>query len=192
MSKLLIVTLGTLGAVALLAVVLISGYFSFSNQCAQFEIDIKAQYAENQNVYDNGWKKVVEIAQVPTQQVAALKDVFLGAISGRYGANGSQAMFQMMKEADINIDQSTYKKVQQVIEEFHNTFQQRQSEMVNRARIYQSYIHASTSGRLWNSFLGYPKIDMDKYTTLVTSDQTQQVFTDKKSGPLDVFGTGKK
>jgi hypothetical protein len=192
MGKGLIVTFGILGALALLAVFFISGYFGFSNQCNQYENNIKAQYSENQNVYDNGWKKVVEIAQVPQQQMAAMKDLYMGMISGRYGQDGSKAMFQMMKEANPNVDQSTYTKVQQTIEEFHNKFEQRQSEMVERTRQYQNYITASTEGRLWNSFLRYPKIDMVKYTTVVTSDQTQQTFTDKKAGPLDVFGTGAK
>jgi len=192
MNKGLIVTLGILGAFALLFVVLIGGYFGFTNQANQFENGIKAQYDDNQNVYDNGWKKVVEIAQVPTQQVKDLKDVYLKAISGTYGANGSTAMFQAMRERDINIDQSTYKKVQQVIEEFHNKFEERQTEMVSRTQQYTNYITATTSGRLWNNFCGYPHIDMNKYAKLVTSDQTDETFKTKKAGQLDVFGNKTK
>jgi len=187
--KILMIVGGVFAAIALVAVMLVFGFLGFQNEANRFENDIKAQYAENQNVYDNGFKKVMEVASVPTAQVAAMKDVYMGAISGTFGPNGSQAMFQAFTAHQINIDQSTFLKVQTVIEEFRNKFEQRQSEMVDRTRSYENFRTTSTSSRIYNSLAGYPKIDMEKYGKLVTSAQTQDAFTTKQAAPLQVFPT---
>lgn len=192
MTKGLIITLGILGSFVLVLALFGFGYLGFTNDANQAELGIKAQYEENQNVYDNGWKKIQEVAQVPTQQVAAMKDVYMSAIQGRFGANGSQAMFQAFKEAEINIDQSTFKKVQQVIEEFRNKFEQRQTEMISRKQSYLTMLQATTSGRIYNTIGGYPRIDLDKYAKIITSDQTDTTFREKKADSLDVFGNKKK
>lgn len=191
MNKLMIVAAGIFGAMALLGLMLIFGYIDFTNTANRFENGIKAQYSENQNVYDNGWKKVTEVAQVPQAQVAALKDVYMGAISGTFGANGSQALLQAFQVHQINIDQQTYVRIQTVIEEFRNAFQQRQSEMVSRTQAYENFLTATTSGRFYNMLGNYPHIDMEKYTKLVTSQKTEDVFKSKQDEALTIPGVPK-
>lgn len=191
MTKFLIIAGGILGSIAVLGLILLFGYIEFTNTANRLENGIKAQYSENQNVYDNGWKKVTEVAQVPQAQVAALKEVYMGAISGTFGPNGSQALLQAFQVHQINIDQQTYVRIQQVIEEFRNTFQQRQSEMVSRTQNYENYLTATTSGRFFNMLAHYPHIDMEKYTKLVTSQKTEDVFKSKKDEALTIPGVPK-
>jgi hypothetical protein len=167
------------------------GYLSFTNTANSLENGIETQYKENQNIYSNEWKNVVEMAQVPAQQAETLGKIYLDAVKGTYGPNGSQALFQAMKERDINIDQTTYIKVQQSIETFHNKFEQAQREMNSRSQTYKNLLTATTSGRFFNMFAGYPHIDLDKYTTMVTDSKTESDFETKKSEPLDVFGKNK-
>jgi hypothetical protein len=47
--------------VILVGVLFAVGYVSFSNQANLFEVSIRNKYENNQNVYDNGFKKVSEI-----------------------------------------------------------------------------------------------------------------------------------
>ena len=172
------------------------GYMSWSNDNRQFA-DIPAQYTQMQNAYDNGWKKVVEIAQIPTIQQAAYKDVYDDVMKGRYGANGSQAMLQFIKEQNPTLDPALYTKIQQTIEIFHNDFEASQQRIIALKQSYQKNVTATTEGRIYNTFGGYPHIRCgvpagaaDDYQ-IVTSDKTQTDFQNHKSEPLNLLEQNK-
>lgn len=185
MSKVLGVALSLVGVVVVGALLLVFGYIGFSNDANKFEVDIKAKYADNKNVYDNGYKKVKEVAQVPDLQVEALQKVYATAMTGRYGADGSKALFQFIKEQNPTLDQTTFLKIQQDIEAFRNEFQSNQTALVSRKQAYETFLTATTSGRFYNSFAGYPRIDLTKFD-IVTSDRTEKTFDTKRDEPLDL------
>jgi hypothetical protein len=167
------------------------GYLSFGNTANSYEVSIKATYTNNQNVYDNGWKRVLEISQIPAMQADQVKSVYDGVMHGRYGANGSQAMVQVIKEQNPNLDPKLYRKIAQQIEIFHNQFESNQTKLISQKEEYERFLTATTSGRIYNGvagFLGgkYPRIDMDKYG-IVTSDETQSAFDTKRAGALQVY-----
>lgn len=169
----------------IVAIALGIGYLGFGNQANGFEVDIQSVYANNQNTYDNGFKKVLEEAQVPKMQVAGLKELYDGVMKGRYGANGSQAMLQMIRENNPTLNQETYLKIQRTIEEFHDTFQASQTDLISKKQAYQRFLSATTSGRIYNIIGHYPHIDLSKYD-IVTSDQTQNAFQTKRAGVLQI------
>src|SRR3989338_3692982 len=84
--------LAVFGVLGVLSLMLFVGYIRFGNTANQYENGIKAQYKDNQNVYDNGWKEVKEKAQVPDMYTDDLKKVYDGVMRGRYGEKGSQAL----------------------------------------------------------------------------------------------------
>lgn len=183
MSKLAIVALIGLGLTVFTIAGLGVGYLGFSNTANQFEVDIKAKYTNNRNAYDNGWKKVKEVAQVPDLQVEALQKVFQTALESRYGKDGSKALFQFLVEQNPNLDQQTFLKIQQDVEAFRTEFASNQTELVSRKQAYEQFLTATTTGRFYNLLGGYPKIDLTLYD-IVTSDKTEQDFRTKKAEPL--------
>lgn len=183
MTKALTVVLGVVGLFVVSTLLLVFGYIGFSNDANKFEVDIKAKYADNKNVYDNGWKKVTEVAQVPALQVDALKELYSATMTGRYGANGSKAFLQFIKEQNPNLDQSTFVKIQQDIESFRNEFQSNQTALVSRKQSYETFLTATTSGRFYNMVGSYPHIDLTKFD-IVTSDKTEKTFDTKRDEPL--------
>lgn len=162
---------------------LVFGYVGFSNDANGFEADIKAKYDNNRNVYDNGWKKVKEVAQVPDMQVEALQKIYATALQSRYGTGGSAALFQFIREQNPNLDQTTFLKIQQDIESFRMEFQSNQTGLVSRRQAYERFLTATTSGRFYNMLGHYPHIDLTKFD-IVTSEKTEQDFTTKKAEPL--------
>lgn len=174
---------GVFGILILLGVVLGSGYVGFTNGANQFENQIKAQYDNNRNIYDNGWKKVRETAQVPDMYADKVKEVFTAAIQGRYGTEGAKNTFLAIREVNPNIDASLYRQIQQTVEEFHNEFAQNQTRLVAIRQEYQNYITATTSGRFYNTMAGYPRIDLSKYD-IVTSEKTEHDFETKRAPEL--------
>jgi hypothetical protein len=156
------------------------------NGCITQENGIQKQYSDNQNVYDNYVKKVIEAAQVNVKYAKDLKDIYVSVLAGRYGSRGSQAMWQWIQEHNPNVDASIYKEVQQIIESGRNDFTANQTSLLERKRIYGIYLQVFPNV-LFAKFLGFPKIDFAKYD-IVTSDDTQKVFETKKSAPVSVFG----
>lgn len=181
---------GIFGAALLIGIAgLVIGYFSFSNEANRQENGITAAYSNNQNVYDNGWKTVIEKAQVPAEYTNQLRSLYTDALKGRYGATGSKALFQFIKEQNPTIDVSVYRDLQQSVESFHLQFQQAQTELVSRRQVYNNYLTATFTGRIYNFIGHYPHIDLSKYD-IVTSEKTQQDFDSKKAGPLKLFPDG--
>jgi len=180
------------GFVVLIGGGLVIGYVSFSNDANGLEVDITSQYTQMKNVYDNGWKEVMETAQVPESYRDDMIKVWQTALSGRYGANGSQATMQFIKEANPNMNSKLYERVQDKIESFHATFSASQTKLISEKQTYNRMLNATTSGRLYNFVGKYPHIHIgipsgstDDYAIL-TSDKTETDFTKHRADVLQI------
>lgn len=176
--------------VSLLGGFVLLGYNSFLNQSLNFEVGIQTQFKNNQNVYDNGYKRVQEMAQVPKLQQQALQQLFVATISARQYDKGGELM-KFIQEQNPNLDQRTFIKIQQAIEEYRQSFQNSQTELLSKKQAYLSFLTATTNGRFNNqiaSLLGspFPRIDLNKID-IVTSDKTQRTFDTLKDEPLNLL-----
>lgn len=172
-------TLTIVGAAAVLILGVAGSYISYANYGNRAEVAIKAKYADNENVYANGTQKVMEIAQVPAMYAADLKTIVTAAIRGRYGEDGSQATFQWLKEQNPGLDPSMYVKIQQTIESFRNEFKNSQTELLDQCRSYETNRGNVWAG-FWLNMAGYPKKDIDKMCTIVTTDKARETFETKR------------
>lgn len=161
---------------------IVGSVIGINNNMVAQEQGIKAQFDQNKNNYDNYFKKLKEAAQVPDMYTQDLKEVYTAAITGRYGANGSQAAFQWLKEHNPNVDASLYKKIQQIIEAGRDNFEADQKMLIDKKRVYETALN-QVPGGLVAKFLGFPKIDLSKFK-IVTSDHTEEAFTKGKSDPI--------
>jgi len=171
MSVGLIVTIVVL---ALIAIVGFASYVNAANFGNRTERALIAKVDDNQNVYANGTQKIIEIAQVPAMYRDDISKITQEAISGRYGADGSKAVFQMLREQNPQLDSKMYTKIQQVIESFRDEFKQNQTQMLDMRRAYETALGNFWQG-MWLSFAGYPKVDMKKFD-IVTTDKAAETF----------------
>ena len=178
-TKLLI---GIGGAFLLLAIVAIGSVVGINNDLVRQEATISAQYKQNQNNYSNYFNKLQEVAQVPSMYAKDLKDVYTAAISGRYGKDGSKAVFQFLVEKNPNFDASLYTKIQQVIESGRNSFEADQKTLLERKRIYEISLKEFPRSFV-ASALGFPKINLSEID-IVINDETENAFKTKKAGPI--------
>jgi uncharacterized protein (UPF0333 family) len=172
-SIILIIALVAIGAV------LVFSYISAANYGNRAEVSIKAKYQDNENVYANGTQKVMEIAQVPAMMRDDIKEVFTAALQGRYGENGSQAVFQWIQEQNPQIDSSVYTRIQQAMEAFRNEFRTAQTALLDQCRTYETNL-GYVWGGFWLKLAGYPKTDLQKMCTIVTTDKARQTFETKR------------
>lgn len=175
----------TIGGIALVVAAVIGTYVSHANQGNRVEQALEAKYQNNENIYANGTQKVMEIAQVPSMYTADLTKVVKAAIEGRYGSNGSQATVQWLKEAGVSIDSGMYIKIQQVIEAFRNEFQGAQTELLDQCRTYKTSL-GNVWGGFWLRTAGYPKLDLSKTCTIVTTDKAHQTFETKRDSGIQL------
>jgi hypothetical protein len=178
MSKSLAVLIATAVIFFVVIATSIGWFVGTRNEFIQLELGVAAQYNQNRNNYDNFVKSVVEVAQVPAMYTKDLEKVTAAAISGRYGADGSKAVFQFIKEQNPQLDASIYKKVQQVIEAGRLSFESNQKTLLDKKRVYEVQLQ-QFPGSLVASFGGFPRVDLSKYD-IVTSDRTEKAFETKK------------
>lgn len=182
MGKLVGIILGAIFC----AVILIVGaaYLTYANQGARFEARIDAQRLQNENLLAQHEQKVLEAAQVPAMQTEDLKSMYRDVMQGRYGAEGSKALFQMLREDNPKLDQTTYIKLQQIIEAGRNDFANGQKNLLDVCRAYKTNLKAPWSG-FWLGVAGYPQIDLDKQCAIVSTNRAGAAFeTGKETAPL--------
>ena len=182
MNRFAIAGIGCLTVIVLFAVIVVASVIGINNSCVAQEKGLKAQYEQNQNNYDNMWKKFKEVAQVPAMYTEDMKKVYDSAIQGRYGAKGSQAMFQWLKEHNPNFDSKLYVQIQRTIEAGRNSFEANQKMLLDKKRQYETDLDVFPGGAVARA-LGFPKVDLDEYG-IVTSSETKTAFENKEADTI--------
>lgn len=168
------------GAIALLVGMGISA----NNYGVRAENGIVATYSNNQNILSNYSKKVLEAVQVPAMYTEDFTKIVTASMQGRYGADGSKASMQWLKEMNIPFDSSLYANMQRLIESGRNEFQAGQERLIDEKRSYNAE-RGQFPRSMFMSMLGFPKIDLNKYD-IVTDARTDRAFETKKEETLQL------
>lgn len=163
-----------LGIVGLIGVMFAMTALEYRSDCVKAEAGIVAQWEQNQNNYDNMWKRFKETSQVSSMYAEDLEKVFKGAIQARYGQEGSKAVFQFLREQNPNMDAKIYVNLQTIIEAGRVSFAADQTQLIDKKRAYEVILKGNRA-LLVGFVFKYPQIQLAKYE-VVTSDVTAQAF----------------
>lgn len=157
---------------------------SVKNTCVANEKGIEAQYEQNQSNLAGYTNKIMDMVQVPDMAKNAVKELTTAAIQGRYGENGSQAVFQMIHENNPTMDPSLYKQLMQAMESGRNAFDVDQKTLIDKCRVYDTYTEQFPQS-IFVAFFGYPRYDRTKCKPVIT-DSVAHDFSTKRTGPLQL------
>ena len=181
----LVIALSILGVIAVIIGVLVMSYISAYNTGNAMEQTLKATYTNNQNILAQYSQKVMEAAQVPDMARDDSVKIAKEAMQGRYGAEGSKAVFQMITEQNPSVDPTLYRQVQQIIEGGRTEFQNAQTRLIDQTRVYESALGSFWQG-MWMRIAGYPKVNLADYK-VITTDRTERTFqAGKEEAPLQL------
>lgn len=162
------------GLVGVVLLYIIGTAIHFHNLGVNYETKLEATWQENKVTLNTYTTKVQEMAQVPDMYRDDLQKVIQSTFQGRYGADGSKAVFQWIKEQNMNLDPKLYQNLQQVMESGRNEFQMSQKILIDTKAAYERQLKYFWSG-LWLRVLGYPKVDMSKYK-IITLESVEAKF----------------
>ena len=172
-----------LSVILLIVGVIATSYISANNYGVTVEAQLRAERSNNQNILAGYTQKIKEAAQVPEMYVADLTKVTEAAIKGRYGNEGSKAVFQWLKEQNPNLDSRIYVKLQQIIESGRDEFKNGQTKMLDVKRQYETQLGYFWRG-MWLRIAGFPKVNMDDYKPVIVGSVEEAFAAGKESGPI--------
>lgn len=162
-----------LAVIVAVCIALFATYIKYANLGVQYETKLEAVWQENQVTLNTYTAKVQETAQVPEIFKNDLREIVRATFQGRYGQDGSKAVFQFIQEQNLNLDPQLYRQIQQVIESGRNDFQTSQKTLIDVKRAYEQQLGFFWSG-LWLNIAGYPKLDLSKFKIVVLSEVTKK------------------
>lgn len=167
-----------------LAVISVFVVFSWYGTTVSLRNGVETQYRQNQNNYSNYFSTLRELAQVPEMYTDDLKKVWDGVIKGRYGADGSKAIVQVMHEAGVNVDSSMYTSIQQAIRSGRAAFEADQKMLLDKRNTFINRVETGL-GLALSGFFGFSR-DNIKDWDIVTNVETEEAFKTKKAAPIQL------
>ena len=160
--------------VVALGAVVVGSYITNFNYGNRMERQIEATHTDNRNILAQYSTRIMEMAQVPDMYKEDVMEIYEGALTGRYGDNGSQAMFQFLQEQNPQIDASLYTNIQQSMEAGRNKFENSQTRLIDLKRGYETRLGSFYSG-FWLGVAGYPRINLADFN-IVVNDYSNEAF----------------
>lgn len=163
-------------------------FFSFVtnyNYGNRAERTIEAEYTDMENILSNYTLKVTEAAQVPEIYKDDVKEIMSEIMSGRYGDEGSKAMFQWIQEKNPSVDVAVYTKLQNIIEAGRDKFENAQTKFIDTKRTYETNLGYLYKG-FWLKMAGYPTLDLDGDYAIISNAATRETFETKIDKGVDL------
>lgn len=146
-------------------------FISFNNTEVALRTQYEAKIDANKADFDNTWKTISQVAQVPAQYKNDFKDIYTSIMEGRYKNDHGQLM-NWIQEQNPTFDSSLYAKVQVVVEAKRESWTTRQKELRDIKREHDQLLR-QFPGAFYNMFLGRKELEV----VLVTSEKTEEAFT---------------
>jgi hypothetical protein len=170
--------------VAALCAMLLVATIGFHNTEVSLRNAFDNKIEANKTDFDNMWKTIAQVAQVPGQYKADFKDTFESYVKARQGGTtGEGELLSFLSEAVPQYDaQALYSKVQTVVEAKRESWTTRQKELIDLKRQHDDLI-TQVPGNVFAAVLGRQAFTLQ----LVTSEKTDEAFESGRDENVELF-----
>jgi hypothetical protein len=168
MNKMLIAlaVIGTLvvGSISILGMA-VSEFNGASQLRNQYEMKVSANSAS----YDNMWKKIKQVSNIPEQKKVAFQEILVNYADARTG--DSKQLMTWVQESVPNLDLGIYDQIVNIITGSRDSWTMSQLELVSVAEQYNQKLSVFP-GNFILPMMGFSKIN----PKVIISTKTQEVF----------------
>ena len=150
------------------------------NNANKLKNDYEAKEKANEASFDNMWKKIQQVAQVPNEKKEAFKEIIAAYSNGR-GPNGGTVL-SSVREAVPNVDLNVYDQLMNIIVGSRNTWTTNQTELVSIANEYNNAVTRLPNSLFLGAF-GFQKIT----PKIISSERTESAFKTGKDDDVSLF-----
>lgn len=160
------------------------GVLGFFNSEVTLRTQYEAKTDANKADFDNVWKTISQVAQVPDKYKQDFQSVYESYMLARSSGNdGSGSVLSFLTEAVPQYDaKELYVKVQTVVEAKRESWTTRQKELRDVKREHDQLLR-TFPGVFYNVFLGRDELPV----VLVTSTRTEESFTTGTDDKVDLY-----
>ena len=157
---------------------------SYQNTYERIDQDIEAQYNKIESNYEKMSRIILQQAGIVNKYSEDFKNIYKGMMQGRYGKDGSKAMFQWIKEQNPSIDASLYAKLMTTVEAQRTGFDRLQGKV--SAMVAESNKMLKTAPSKWfvNGVIKEAKIVSSTATKVIVDsgidDTSNDLFKTKE------------
>lgn len=131
------------GIVALFVLVVFLMNISYNNTAERIRTDVEAQYKKIETDYEKMSRVILQQAGIVNKYSNDFKEIYKGMMTGRYGQDGSKAMWQWIKEQNPQIDASLYSKLMVTVEAQRTTFSRKQEQVASMVAEYNKMLRTA-------------------------------------------------
>ncbi len=170
--------IAAVGLFLIVAAVVGAMYVSASNGEIRLRNQIEAVQVDNQNEFDNMWKKISQVSQVTKAERQSVENIILGYAEGRTSAT-SGSFINAVREALPNISDKAFLNLQNTIIASRDSFTNRQKQLLDLKREHDNLLMTFPS----SLFVGSrERIDV----VIVTSSRTKESFETGEDNDVDL------
>ena len=152
-----LIFVGFLSLIFVSMLIFVGVAISKRNSFVRVENNIEAAYENSKNVHSNYVLRIQEMAQVPKMATKQLSEIIQASNEGRYGPDGSKAVFQFLKEQNPNIDQSLYTNIQKEVTGGRRDFEAKMTLVIDNKKVARNMLDDTIGGFILKDIFDMPR-----------------------------------
>lgn len=180
----------SIGAVIFTAILLISGYFNIQNTAVAKQENVRSHETSYNQEFDNMFKKIAQIAQIPDHALQgakdAFKEIYTPLVEGRYKDGRNDGLMRWIQESNPQFDTkdyySLYQQLANTIEASRDKLTNKGNEWISVVQDYNTYIKTVPASWVLSDSQ-FPREE----AKIITSSKTEEAVKTGKDDDINLF-----
>ena len=160
--------------------VFFTSFVGIYNTQAQLKVTYEAKVKSNEADFDNMWKKISQVTQIPTEKKEAFRQIFVEYAEARTSDDAGKVMNWVQENAP-NLDLNIYDNAMNIVAGSRDTWTMHQVELVDISRQFNQNM-VMFPRNIFLSFF-FDKIN----PKVISSGRTREAFESEEDNDVELF-----